>query len=134
MDPGDCAYCAGAGSVGVGEQEEDCPVCRGGADCIACDGSRTVIFGDVRSHLRLLRRRQARAQAERRRELTGLAMDEEALLSEDVRALSGHAEVEQLEALDSNQKLVARGFARASRAIGLIQKVSRRQLEDSRKD
>jgi hypothetical protein len=93
---GKCAYCGGIGKVTRGEEELDCPVCFGDGNCIACAGSRTVLVGDEGAHRRKLERERAWEEAHRRSEMTHLKLLRERLFLEDVRALRGYVEAEEL--------------------------------------
>ncbi len=124
MSAGDCGYCAGLGKVGSAEEKEACPVCRGGRDCIACDGSRSAIVGDVRADRRLLRHRAIREQEERRAELTGIPADNEALLNDEVFALQGYVEVETLSG--PNGRLVKSALDRAVEGLTAVRRLATR--------
>ena len=124
MDAGDCGYCAGTGKTGSAEEKKPCPICRGGRDCIACDGSRTVIVGDVRADRRLLRHRAIREQQERRAGLTGIPADNDALLNDEVFALQGYVEVETLSGPDG--RLVQTALDRAVKALTAVRRLATR--------
>jgi hypothetical protein len=98
IDEGNCTYCGGIGKVMEGTQEMDCPVCRGknGGRCIACGGSRTVVVGDQGAHQRALERADARKRALERAEVTDLALNVKMLVDEDVAAMKGYVEAEEL--------------------------------------
>jgi hypothetical protein len=124
MDAGDCGFCAGIGQIGSAEEKKACPICRGGRDCISCDGSRSVIVGDVRADRRLLRHRSIREQAERRAELTGIPADNDALLNDEVFALQGYVEVETLSG--PNGRLVQSALDRAVEALTAVRRLATR--------
>ena len=124
MDAGDCGFCAGIGKIGAAEEKKTCPICRGGRDCIACDGSRSLIVGDVRAGRRLLRHRTIREQAQRRAGLTGIPTDNNALLNDEVFALQGYVEVETLSG--PGGRLVQSALDRAVEALGAVRRVATR--------
>lgn len=98
IDAGNCTFCAGIGKVIEGGKEIDCPVCRAknGGRCIACGGSRSVVVGDDGAHRRLAERTDARQRAMERATVADLHLNAEMLVDEDVAALKGYVEVEQL--------------------------------------
>ena len=124
MDAGDCGFCAGLGRIGSADQKETCPVCRGGRDCVGCDGSRTVVVGDVRADRRLLRHRTIREQAQRRAELTGIPADDDALLNDEVFALQGYVEVDTLSG--PGGRLVQSALDRAVEALAAVRRLATR--------
>jgi len=98
IDEGGCTFCGGIGKVMDGAKETDCPVCRGknGGRCIACGGSRTVVVGDEGARRRTLERADARMRAFKRAEVADLTLNVEMLVDEDVAALKGCVEAEEL--------------------------------------
>lgn len=119
IEPGDCTYCGGLGSVMNGRGEMTCPVCRGRKRCIACEGGRKVVIGDKQAHQRALERKQAWEEALRREALTHLKLRREKLLDEDVKALQGFAEVEKL-VDEAGDNLLVRARSRIERAFKAI--------------
>lgn len=116
MEAGKCANCAGIGKVREGDADVTCSVCRGSKACVACDGDREVVVGDEWAHRTELDRAVAHRRAERRSKLTGLPVRRSRLLDEDVEALTGYVEAEQLK--DSRgAPLLRRGIARAALAF-----------------
>ncbi len=96
IEAGECTYCGGAGTIVEAGAERDCLVCRGGRRCMACGGSRFVVIGDEGAHRRALERADARTRAQERAATTDLRLNVEMLVDEDVAALKGHVEAEQL--------------------------------------
>ncbi len=96
IEVGECTCCGGVGRVVDAFKEVDCPVCRGDKRCIACGGSRSVVIGDESAHRRALERADARARAQERAAVADLPLNVEMLVDEDVRALRGYVEAEEL--------------------------------------
>jgi hypothetical protein len=96
IDVGSCTYCGGLGWVMDGGKEVDCPVCRGEGHCIACGGGRSVVIGDEGAHRRWLERQDVRARAMERAEVADLPLNLEKLVDDDVGALRGYVESEEL--------------------------------------
>ena len=134
MDEGTCTYCGGLGSVLVGGAKVECPICRGDEKCVACGGDRVVVVGDEGAHRRALERADARRRAEERARLTDLPLDRELLLDEDVAALRGYVEAEQLTDTRGN-KLLERARQRAEKAFDLLHReYERRKREPAVRD
>jgi hypothetical protein len=93
---GDCTFCGGIGKVIEGGEEADCPVCRGDKRCVACGGTRSVVIGDDAAHRRALERQDARLRAKVRGVVTDLPLNDGVLVDEDVVALRGYVEAEEL--------------------------------------
>jgi len=96
IDVGACTYCGGLGKIVDGEGKEVCPVCRGTKRCIACAGSRSVVLGDEGARRRALEREDAHERARQRAETADLPVNEQMLVDEDVAALRGYLEAEEL--------------------------------------
>jgi len=120
MDPGDCANCAGLGTVNEGDAEVECPVCRGGEDCIACDGDRESTVGDEGAHGARLARTRAWKRASQRSELTGLPVKRSSLIDDDVEELRGYAETETL-TNERDEKLLTIARSRAGLAFQAVE-------------
>jgi len=93
---GECTFCGGVGEVVAEGKEVECPVCRGDKRCIACGGGRAVILGDEGAHRRALERADARARAQERAVTADLKLNAEMLVDNDVDALRGYVEAEEL--------------------------------------
>lgn len=122
MEEGACAYCAGLGMTLEGTAEVTCKVCRGRKRCIACDGDRVVSVGDPRAYWALQRRQDQRRRAEERAKLTGLPINRNTLLDEDVEALAGYAEIEKI-VDDLGRSPLEMARARAEEAFRKLRKV-----------
>jgi hypothetical protein len=98
IDVGACTYCGGIGKVMENGEEAVCPVCRGEerARCVACNGTRSVVIGDDGAHRRALERSDARVRARVRGVVADLPLNDGVLVDEDVAALRGYAEAEDL--------------------------------------
>jgi hypothetical protein len=121
MEEGRCTYCAGLGEVENGPGEAPCPVCRGDGACVACGGDRVVIVGDPGARDRLLDRQETRNRAVDRAELTRQQVRESLLVDEDVEALRGYAEVEELSD-EQDDDLLERARTRVERAFAAVKK------------
>lgn len=119
IEPGKCTYCGGLGSVLRGEEELPCPVCRGEENCVACGGDRVVVVGDKRAHRRRLERGRVWEEALRRERLTHLPLRRAALVDDDVEALNGQVEAEELVDEDGNN-LLELARRRIERAYGAL--------------
>jgi hypothetical protein len=129
MEPGACAYCAGLGKVNRGDAEVTCPVCRGRKPyrCIACDGDREVVIGDEGAHTALLARHAAHARAEGRSKLTHLPVRRSSLVDEDVEALTGYVEAEEITD-ERGQHLLELARARATLAFEALAAAQREKV------
>jgi hypothetical protein len=96
IEVGECTYCGGVGRVVEAAQEKDCPVCRGGKKCIACGGSRSVVIGDESARRSALEREDTRVRAQERAVVAGLPLNLDLVVDEDVAALRGYREAEDL--------------------------------------
>ncbi len=116
IETGQCTYCGGLGSVLNGQAEVTCPVCRGGRQCIACEGGRKVVVGNRKAHERALERHQAWEEALRREALTHLKLRRGKLVDDDVKALQGFAEAETL-VDEAGDDMLERARARIAQAF-----------------
>lgn len=105
IDVGSCTYCGGVGKVVDAGNNVACPVCRGLERCIACGGSRSVVIGDEGAHRRALEREDVRRRAQTRAAVADLPLKDEMLLDEDVAALRGNVEAEELRDSAGNKLL-----------------------------
>ncbi len=131
MEPGACANCAGLGKVREGDADITCSVCRGSKACVGCDGDREVIVGDEGAHRIQLARALARRRAEHRSKLTGLPVRRSSLVDEDVDALTGYVEAEEIK--DSRgSPLLRRGIARAALAFQALKEAGSVKVESEK--
>lgn len=96
IDVGACTYCGGIGKVMENGEETACPVCRDDKRCVACGGTRSVVIGDDGAHRRARERQDAHLRATVRGGVTDLPLNDEVLADEDVAALRGYVEAEDL--------------------------------------
>jgi len=120
MEAGNCTYCAGLKKIMDDGVEVECPICRGYGKCVACSGDGDVVLGDLGAHRRLLAREQLWEEERRREELTRLTLLRSKLVSEDVVALRGYAEAEELTD-ESGRDLLQRARTRVKQAFTAIQ-------------
>ena len=126
MEPGACTYCAGLGKLNEGEAEVTCPVCRGlnKNKCIGCEGDRELVVGDEDAHRTAGERRVAWARARYRSGMTRRTMRKSALVDQDVEALSGYVEAEEI-VDERGSPLLKRAQTRAALAYEALEEAQR---------
>ncbi|MEM8885321.1 MAG: hypothetical protein AAGD14_14730 [Planctomycetota bacterium] len=127
MEPGACAHCAGLGKVQQGDAEVTCSVCRGRKQCVGCDGDREAVIGSLGAHRAALARAEARRRALRRSELTRSPVRHSSLVDEDVEALSGYVEAEQIKD-ERGSPLLKRALTRAALAFEALEEAKREKV------
>ena len=129
IEAGACTFCGGLGNVVSDKEEVPCPVCRGGANCVACAGRRTVTVGAKPAHLRMLERARRWAEAKTRAELTRMPLRRGQLVDEDVEALTGFVQTETL--VDENGRgLLLRARAHVRKVFAALhEQVNRHRAE-----
>jgi len=118
MEPGACGYCAGLGKVNESEAEVTCPICRGQKKCVGCDGDREMLS---------VERQRLWARARARSSLTSLPVRQSRLVDQDVEALTGNVETEQI-VDERGAPLLKRAQARAALAFQGLQETHRAKL------
>jgi hypothetical protein len=93
---GTCLYCGGIGTIVEADAKVPCVVCRGDKRCVGCAGDRVTVRGDEDAHRRALERLIERRRALERSEMTDRPLIPSRLVDEDVKALRGHVEADQL--------------------------------------
>lgn len=124
MEPGACSFCAGLGKVQQGDAEVTCPICRGQKKCIACEGDREVIVGDEDAHEAWLARQLEWARAKSRSSLTHLPVRQSRLVDQDVEALTGYVEAEEI-VDERGSPLLSRAKTRAALAFQALEDANR---------
>ncbi len=133
IDEGVCTTCAGVGKTMEAGAEVVCPVCRGYRKCVACGGDRIVEIGTETAHARLVQRRRIREEAERRSEITGLPLKRSLLVTQDVEALRGFSELEEIKD-EHGRSLLARAIVRSRAAFRALQDERRNKTEPIKSD
>jgi len=127
MEPGACSYCAGLGKVKQAEAEVTCPICRGQKMCVGCEGDREMVVGEEDAHRALLERQSEWARAKARSNLTHLPVRQSRLVDQDVEALTGYEQAEEI--IDERgSPLLKRAQTRAALAFQAVQEAHRLKL------
>jgi len=128
MEPGACSYCAGLGKVDEGGAEVTCPICRGQKKCVGCEGDREMVVGEEDAHRAWLERKREWARAKARSNLRHLPVRQSRLVDQDVEAVTGYVETEEI-VDERGSALLKRAQARASLAFQALEKAHRARVK-----